>query len=183
MTDTLPLAVQGVLPSQEHDQKIQRAIEAYLQARGKILALGREVPGRIGGNDNVIGRIGEFIGLRFLESLGQRPSRVPGSANPGYDLVEGSCRTQVKAITHENQRGRSVRLTPGWTQFLLMELGEHYTPDRIGLLTLEQQRQALDAGFAKTEMPVVSLTMLGAKGLIGRYGRVYGREDIKALGI
>lgn len=64
-----------------------------------------------------------------------------------------------------------------------MELGEHYTPDRIGLLTLEQQQQALDVGFAKTETPVVSLTMLGAKGLIGRYGQIYYREEIETLGI
>lgn len=183
MTDSLQLAEQGALPSQKHDQQIQIAIETYLQARSEILALGREVPERIGGNDNIIGRIGEFIGLRFLEALGQRPEKVEGASNPGYDLVEGACRTQVKAITHENQRGRSVRLTPGWTQFLLMELGEHYTPDRIGLLTLEQQQQALDAGFAKTETPVVSLTMLGAKGLIGSYGRVYDSEEIEALGI
>ncbi|MDR5892332.1 hypothetical protein QC820_05845 [Halomonas mongoliensis] len=62
-----------------------------------------------------------------------------------------------------------------------MELGEHYTPDRIELLTLEQQQQALDAGFAKTETPVVSLTMLGAKGLIGRYGRVYDREELLSI--
>jgi len=183
VTDSLQLAEQGALPSQKHDQQIQIAIETYLQARSEILALGREVPERIGGNDNIIGRIGEFIGLRFLEALGQRPEKVEGASNPGYDLVEGACRTQVKAITHENQRGRSVRLTPGWTQFLLMELGEHYTPDRIGLLTLEQQQQALDAGFAKTETPVVSLTMLGAKGLIGSYGRVYDSEEIEALGI
>ena len=169
--------------SQSRDDEIKQAIEAYLQARKRILALGRDVPERIGGNDNIIGRIGEFLGLRFLEALGQRPEKVEGASNPGYDLVEGDCRTQVKAITHENQRGRSVRLTPGWTQFLLIELGEHYTPDRIGLLTLEQQQLALDAGFAKTETPVVSLTMLGAKGLIGCYGRVYDREEIEALGI
>lgn len=169
--------------SQSRDDEIKQAIEAYLQVRKRILAIGRDVPERIGGNDNIIGRIGEFLGLRFLEALGQRPEKVEGASNPGYDLVEGDCRTQVKAITHENQRGRSVRLTPGWTQFLLMELGEHYTPDRIGLLTLEQQQLALDAGFAKTETPVVSLTMLGAKGLIGSYGRVYDREEIEALGI
>lgn len=169
--------------SQSRDDEIKQAIEAYLQARKRILAIGLDVPERIGGNDNIIGRIGEFLGLRFLEALGQRPEKVEGASNPGYDLVEGDCRTQVKAITHENQRGRSVRLTPGWTQFLLMELGEHYTPDRIGLLTLEQQQLALDAGFAKTETPVVSLTMLGAKGLIGSYGRVYDREEIEALGI
>lgn len=170
-------------PQQHRDAEIQQAIDHYLQARQAILALGREVPERIGGNDNIIGRIGEFIGLRFLEALGQQPSMMSGSSNPGFDLEEGGKRTQVKAITHENRRGRSVRLTPGWNQFLLMELGEHYTPERIGLLTLAQQEQALADGFAKTATPVVSLTMLGLKGLIGTYGRVYTQSELRQLGI
>ena len=69
--------------SQSRDDEIKQAIEAYLQARKAILALGREVPERIGGNDNIIGRIGEFLGLRFLESRGQHPEKVEGASNPG----------------------------------------------------------------------------------------------------
>ncbi|MBZ9558038.1 hypothetical protein KGQ96_08170 [Halomonas coralii] len=46
-----------------------------------------------------------------------------------------------------------MRLTPGWTQLLLIELGEHYRPERIGCITLEQHRQAMAAGFARTETP------------------------------
>lgn len=170
-------------PQQHRDAEIQRAIDHYLQARQAILALGREVPERIGGNDNIIGRIGEFIGLRFLEALGQQPSMMSGSSNPGFDLEEGVKRTQVKAITRENRRGRSVRLTPGWNQFLLIELGDHYTPERIGVLMLAQQEQAMEDGFAKTATPIVSLTMLGLKGLISRYGRVYSRYELNSLGI
>ena len=165
--------------SQSRDDEIKQAIEAYLQARKAILALGREVPERIGGNDNIIGRIGEFLGLRFLESRGQRPEMVEGSSNPGYDLVEGDCRTQVKAITQENQRGRSVRLTPGWTQFLLIELGEHYTPERIGLISLAQHQQAIANGFARTPTPIVSLSMLGPRGLIGHYGEVFSGAAVE----
>lgn len=168
-------------PQQHRDADIQRAIDHYLRARQTILKLGREVPGRIGGNDNIVGRIGEFIGLRFLEALGQEPIMMEGSSNPGFDLEEGNLRTQVKAITNENKRGRSVRLTPGWTQFVLMELGEHYTPERIGLLTSTQQEIALADNFAKTATPVVSLTMLGPKGLISRYGRVYNQDELSAL--
>lgn len=66
---------------------------------------------------------------------------------------------------------------------MLIELGEHYTPVRIGLLTKEQQQKAIAEGFAKTDLPVVRLSMIGTKGLIGRYGRVYGREEIEALGV
>ncbi|EWG99938.1 hypothetical protein [Halomonas sp. BC04] len=171
--------VHPILSSQFRDEEVQAAIENYLQARKRILTLGREVPERFGGNDNIIGRIGEFISLRFLESLGQRPEKVPGTSNPGYDLVEGACRTQVKAITQENQRGRSVRLTPGWTQFLLIELGEHYTPARIGLIRLEQHQQAIADGISRTATPMVSLSMLGPRGLIGRYGRVFTGPQIQ----
>jgi len=165
--------------SQSRDDEIKQAIEAYLQARKRILALGRDVPDRIGGNDNIIGRIGEFLGLRFLESRGQRPVKVEGASNPGYDLVEGDCRTQVKPITQENQRGRSVRLTPGWTQFLLIELGEHYTPERIGLISLEQHQQAIANGFTRTPTPIVSLSMLGPRGLISRYGEVFSGAAVE----
>lgn len=165
--------------SQARDKEIKEAIEAYLQARKRILVLGREAPECIGGNDNIIGRIGEFLGLRFLESQGQTPQKAEGLSNPGYDLIEGDCLTQVKAITQENQRGRSVRLTPGWNQFLLIELGEHYTPIRIGLLTKAQQQQAIHDGFSKTETPVVSLSMLSTRGLIGCYGKVFTGPEVE----
>ncbi|SHM08604.1 hypothetical protein [Vreelandella subglaciescola] len=129
---------QLTVPIQSRDADIKSAIENYLQARKALLALGREVPERIGGNGNIIGRIGEFLGMRFLEALGYAPCKAEGLSNPGYDLIEGDAFIQVKAITQENQRGRSVRLTPSWNQLLLIELGEHYTPIRIGLLTRKQ---------------------------------------------
>src|SRR5687768_5356675 len=117
------------------DAAIQVAIDKYLQARHELLVLGRTHPTRIGGNDNIIGRIGEFIALRFLESIGQRPVKVLSSSNPGFDLIEGGVQTQVKVMTEENQRGRNVRLTEPWSQLVLVELGTHYKPTRIGFLT------------------------------------------------
>lgn len=50
-------------------------------------------------------------------------------------------------------------------------------------MTREQQQKAIAEGFAKTDLPVVRLSMLSPKGLIGRYGRVYDYEDIAALGV
>lgn len=75
-----------------------------MQARSKLRALGERYPDRIGGNDNIIGRIGEFIALQFLKSLGRHPAKIECSSNPGYDLIDGEIKTQVKAITHENKR-------------------------------------------------------------------------------
>ena len=160
------------------DAQIQAAIDKYLQARHELLLLGKTHPTRIGGNDNIIGRIGEFIALRFLESLGQHPEKVEGSSNPGYDLIEGTVQTQVKVITEENQKGRNVRLTEPWTQLVLVELGEHYKPKRIGLLTRAQHQQSCQDNPTWSVTPYAKRTMLGPKGLIGRYGRVYQGSEV-----
>lgn len=160
------------------DTQIQAAIDKYLQARHELLLLGKAYPSRIGGNDNIIGRIGEFIALRFLESLGQSPEKVMGSSNPGYDLIEGTIQTQVKTITEENQKGRNVRLTEPWTQLVLVELGSHYKPKRIGLLTRAQYQRACQENPTWSVTPYVKRSMLGPGGLIGRYGRVYEGGEI-----
>lgn len=160
------------------DSEIKNGIEKYLQARKNILELGRKYPERIGGNDNIIGRIGEFIALQFLESIGQKPEKMMSSSNPGYDLIENYIQTQVKVITSENQKGRNVRLKKPWNQFVLIELGEHYRPERTGVLTEEQHQTALSENKGWSETPIVKLSMLGAKGLIGRYGTVYEKSRI-----
>lgn len=161
------------------DSDIQKAIEKYLQARKLILEVGERYPDRIGGNDNIIGRIGEFIGLRFLEAEGQSPTKVNGRSNPGYDLIEGAKKTQVKVITSENQKGRNVRLKKPWNQFLLIELGENYKPERIGLISESQHEIALSENPTWSRTPIVKLTMLGDRGLIGRYGKVYLKDKIR----
>lgn len=161
------------------DSEITIAIEEYLQDRKRIIELGNKYPERIAGNDNMIGRIGEFIALRFLESLGQKPKKVEGKSNPGYDLEEDFVLTQVKVITDENQKGRNVRLKKPWNQFILIELGKHYKPIRIGILTEDQHQKSLDENKSWSEQPIVKLTMLGDKGLIGRYGKVYKNEEIE----
>lgn len=160
------------------DSQIQTAIDAYLRSRHELLELSKQYPGRIGGNDNIIGRIGEFIALRFLESRGQSSVKVEGRANPGFDLVEGALRTQVKVITAENQRGSSVRLRDPWDQLVLIELGEGYRPARIGVLSKQQHLKACreNAGWSAT--PIVRRSMLGVKGIVGRYGTVYSGDEI-----
>ena len=160
------------------DIEIQKSINEYLEARKKILDVGRKYPDRIGGNDNIIGRIGEFIALRFLESIGQKPIMAESSSNKGYDLIQNKILTQVKVITSENKNGRNVRLKKPWTQFLLIELGDNYTPKRIGLITETQHQEALKENKTWSLNPYVKLTMLGKKGMVGRYGKVYCENEI-----
>ena len=160
------------------DSEITQAIEQYWQARKHLLELGKRDPNRIGGNDNIIGRIGEFIALRFLESLEQNPQKVENSSNQGYDLVEGDVLTQVKVITAENANGRGMRLKQPWNQFVLIELDHEYQPKRIGVLTKAELQQACSENKTWSESPVTKISMLNDNGLIGRYGTVYPKSRI-----
>jgi len=156
------------------DSEIKETIDTYIRARSNLIDLGRKYPERVGGNDNLVGRIGEFIALRFLEHrLGQNPSKVPETSNPGYDFIDGELLTQVKTITSENQRGRSVRLVEPWNQLVLIELGEDYKPKRIGVLTEAEHQRACEENPGWSRSPIVKLSMLSTRGLIGRYGTVF----------
>jgi hypothetical protein len=161
------------------DKTIQTAIDKHLIARHELIVLGRAHPTRIGGNDNIVGRIGEFIALRFLESLGRHPTKVSHSSNTGFDLIERDLRIQIKVITEENREGRTVRITEPWDQLIVIELGAHYKPIRIGLLTKDQHRAALADNTKWSHAPIVRRTMVGHKGLISRYGRVYQQKELR----
>lgn len=160
------------------DSEITQAIEQYWQARKRLLELGKRYPERIGGNDNIIGRIGEFIALRFMESRGQHPQKVENSSNQGHDFVEGNVLTQVKVITAENANGKGMRLKQPWNQFVLIELDYEYRPKRIGVLTKAELQQACSENKNWSKSPVTKLSMLNDNGLIGRYGTVYPKSQI-----
>lgn len=156
-----------------HDT-IQKAIRRYLKARRELINLGVQHHELIGGNDNMIGRIGEYIAIRFLETVKkQQPIKVEPSNNPGYDLKSKNYRTQVKVLTDENQTGKGMRLKEGWTQFVLIDLDLKTMKARIGFITRKRfEGKALkeNPGWSKT--PVVKRTMLGEKGLF-RYGEIH----------
>src|ERR1700683_5452055 len=160
--------------------EIQNAIHAYLKARSALRALGDSYPERMGGNDNLVGRIGEFMALRYFERQGRKPKKVRGgnhSANPAFDLVEGGARIQVKVISHENKRGHSTRLRAPWTELLLIELGPDYRHSRTGHLRAKDHVAARRADRRLSKFPVVRRSMLEANGLIGLYGEVTRGDD------
>jgi hypothetical protein len=160
------------------NQEIKDAIKNYLQARSAIIAIGKKYPHEMGGNDNIIGRIGEYIGLQFLKSIGQNPIKVQYSSNPGYDFIDEALQTQVKVITSENESGKNVRLKKPWNQFVLIELNNDYIPKRIGVLTEEQHQKAILENPNWSQTPVVKLSMLSKNGLIGKYGKIFHQDEI-----
>jgi hypothetical protein len=163
------------------DKKIQTAIDRYLKARHQLIVFSKDFPERIGGNDNIIGRVGEFIALRFLERRGQRPRKHKSSSNKGYDLYEGRRRTQVKVITEENRTGRTTRLPEHWHQFVLIELGPRYKCIRIGMLTSAQHKRARAKDSRLSARPFVARSMLRKNGLIARHGDIFLEDDLRFL--
>lgn len=160
------------------EYSIKITIQKYLQSRSELIEIGKMYPDLLGGNDNMIGRIGEYIALKFLKKIGQNPKKVIGSSNPGFDLIDGNIMTQVKCITKENINGKTVRLTKPWNQFLLIELDNDYIPERVGIINNEQFNYAIKENNTWSQNPIVKLTMLSGKGLIGKYGKVYKKEEI-----
>lgn len=157
--------------------EITSAIERYWSARMALIAIGEQYPYEFGGNDNLVGRIGEYLALGFLRTLGQAPRRPTILSNPGYDFIEGEILTQVKTITPENIAGRLSRLKDPWTQLVIIVLDESHQPQKIGVLTAEQHAQALRDHPTWSKNPVIRRSMLASTGIVGRYGTVYSSND------
>ena len=68
-----------------NNSKRKEICRNYLKARSEFLELANtdEI---LKGNDNIIGRIGEFIAFQFLEEKGRNPQTVLRLNNPGYDM-------------------------------------------------------------------------------------------------
>ena len=159
------------------EKKIKKAILQYIKARKRVIALGN-IYSAINGNDSIVGRIGEYYAIKFLESINQQPEKILNSSNKGFDLQDGEILTQVKVITHENKKGRSMRLKEPWNQFLLIELNEDYLPKTIGLINKQQLELAVkEKGWSQN--PIVKRSMLGNKGLFGKYGQRVNNFNIE----
>lgn len=170
------------------ESRIESAIEHYLRARHELIELGNAHPMRIGGNDNMIGRIGEFLAMQYLEAHGQHPRKATNPrtqelhrSNPGYDFIEGLKFTQVKTITVESKSGCSVRLKGKWNQLVVVELGEGYRPKAVGTLTLTQFKHALRTYPRLSSTPVIRRSMLAPNGLITRFGHVEQGEALAKI--
>jgi hypothetical protein len=65
-----------------------------------------------------------------------------------------------------------MRLTDPWDELLVLEFDTQSLEYRVGHLLREQFDRAIAENTGWSRNPIVKKTMLGAKGLIGRYGSV-----------
>lgn len=160
------------------DKKLKKYAVDYLLARHKFLTE-TEKEDLLSGNDNLVGRIGEFIAINFLKRQGRLVTKNKNKVEKGYDLeTNDKAKVSVKLITAENNRGRTNRVKNPWTEFVLITLNDKYKVDRIGHIKKNEILQAVKTGFLKTEEPYANRRMLKDNGLFEQYGRLYKDKDV-----
>ena len=100
-------------------QKAMSLARDYLHARmefeAKVNSLKLEK--HLGGNDNFVGRIGEFLAMRYLEQFhGLEVEHARGKnyneSRPATDLLAGSTWWSVKCLTLENNKMKTSKYRP-----------------------------------------------------------------------
>lgn len=155
--------------------KLKKIAKSYLHARKEFKCLTDKTP-ELCGNDNLVGRIGEFIGIQFLEHQLKRKS-VRKNGHPcvaGYDIIADGKKVSVKAITNENKRGIGTKVTNPWDELLLIEFDE-IKVKRIGYI-----EKSILKRTHKNLNPRARRSMLNDKGLILTHGgKVYSGKDVE----
>ena len=156
----------------QNEKKLRKLSRDYLTARQSFRKATDNDP-LLSGNDNIVGRIGEFIACQFLVNQLKR-SKVARNKNiveQGYDVIADGKMVSVKTITSENIRGRSTRVKSPWDELVLIDL-QAGKVNRIGYL---ERNNLKNHGH---DNPVARLMMLSKNGLIGKYGKVYSGKEI-----
>ena len=154
-------------------ERIRKVIHKYLHARRRLFELEEEYPNELSGNDNIIGRIGEYIAIRYLESKKRTAIKNINKSQKGYDLLDtNGCRISVKIITAENKMGRTTRLKQPWDEVILIVLDDEYKISKIGLLQKSEFLKSLNDNKNRSNNPYLFRHSLGEKGLFSIYGVV-----------
>lgn len=143
----------------------------YLKARQDFLTIAERTDWLFG-NDNLVGRIGEFIAYQYLHDHNRQPKRPKSKTEKGFDFIcdNGQTRVSVKTITAENKVGSTTIITEPWDELILITINEKIKIEKFGILTKEQFQKATDSGHIKSKKPYARRTMLGPKGLISKFG-------------
>ncbi|MCB0631276.1 MAG: hypothetical protein KDD15_16120 [Lewinella sp.] len=161
-------------------QKLKNTAKEYLIARKKFLDIANDTI-ELSGNDNIIGRIGEFIAYQLLKSQGRCPTKNQNKSERGYDLTcDNGIKVSVKTITHENETQRTTRIKEPWDELIFVQLNAFAEVERIGILTKSEFEFARTQSKKYGLTPYCQLTMLNPKGLIGKYGTVLQKNELEA---
>lgn len=160
--------------------QLKAVAREYLEARHQFLTRAKSHP-ELAGNDNIMGRIGEMVAVQFLRSQGRKVDKHAAVNHAITDLAiveeAGAERlVSVKLISAENRGGTTTRLKYGWDEFILVELQANYEVKRLGWLTIEDLRSQGHEALVESS-PITKSSMLDAKGVVGRFGRVYDFEN------
>lgn len=162
----------------EQHIKRKEICREYLEARQTFLEIANE-DDILKGNDNIIGRIGEFIAFQFLEQTNRNPIMNGNTVQKGFDIIcDNVIEVSVKMITHENKAGQTTKISEPWGELLIIILNADNKVEKIGHLTKEQFKRALINNSRWSETPYARKTMLNANGLIGIYGKVYESSEL-----
>ena len=140
------------------DRKIiASAIKKYITGRKEFFYLRDNVYTEcLRENDNIIGIIGEYYVILYLESIGKKPKKAGYRSQKGYDLLCFKQKIFVKVILTENQRQRASRLTGEWDELILILLDKNYRIFRVGTMTKEQHNQTRKNNSQLSKIPYVS---------------------------
>ena len=159
---------------------LKHTAKKYLQARKEFLDIA-DKSDILSGNDNLVGRIGEFIAYQYLLETNRKPIRPTkiGSngihkTNKGFDFLCDNRKTMVsvKCITSENKAGTTTVIEEPWDELILILINQQIKVECFGVLLKDQFNQALKDGHIKSKRPYTRRTMLGKGGLISIYGNV-----------
>ena len=161
------------------EEKLKKLARDYLLARKKFRDEADKIS-ELAGNDNIVGRIGEFIAILFLEKELKRKKIIknPNQVERGNDIVADGKKVSVKIITFENIKGRTTPIKDPWDELIFIELGENLKVSQIGYISSDKFREATREKFLKNVNPITSRSMLKKGRLFDRYGKIFTSKDI-----
>ena len=159
--------------------ELQKLAKKYLSARKDFLSAIRQDHPELGGNDNIVGRIGEFIALQFLTNKNRTVTKCKSATNKGYDILCSAGRQiSVKTITGESKTGRTTKLKQPWQELVMIYIGKDYEVEKIGHIHIEDFNVAVTQKFIKLNA-IADKKYLLEGGLFSKFGKLYSGEAVK----
>lgn len=176
------ITVFNIVPYMVYKIKIKEKIRKYLIARKEFLDFANKNDDLIG-NDNIIGRIGEYIAINFYKEKGLKPIRAKTSNNPTFDLIVNRKYVSVKIITSENKKGKTTEISDkknnSWDEVLIILLNEEYKVYKIGLLKRKIFEEEKKKGNYKNKRFIADRKLFDPNGIFEQFGEVWSGKAVE----